>query len=201
MHTSIPLCQIEARPRSALLLLAPRSLFFTIIALGGFAVSPPVKSQLPPPAPDGGYPGQNTAEGQTALHDLTSGTFNTAIGYQALANNTTGDANTGVGGNALIDNRSGTQNTAVGNAAMGVNETGSFNTAIGAGALFFSNADNNTATGYNALTSNRTGSQTRQTASTHSRTIQRPITTPQSVIRRWSTTRLEATIRPLAFSH
>jgi Chaperone of endosialidase len=157
MHTSIPLGHIEAHPHSALLLLPPRSLFLTVIALGCFAVSPTAKSQLPPPAPDGGYPGQNTAEGQTALLALTSGTFNTAIGYQALASNTTGDANTAVGGNALVANTSGTQNTSVGNASLHGNLTGSFNTAIGGGTLFFSDADNNTATGYSALESNRTG--------------------------------------------
>src|SRR5437764_15080238 len=94
-----------------------------------FACSEWAQAQLPPPAPDGDYPGQNTAEGNTALHDLTSGTFNTAIGYQALASDTTGDANTGVGGNALVANTSGTQNTAVGNASLHVNKIGSFNQA------------------------------------------------------------------------
>src|SRR5205823_14828669 len=34
------------------------------------------------PAPDGGYPNQNTAEGEDALFHLTSGTTNTAIGVQ-----------------------------------------------------------------------------------------------------------------------
>ena len=42
----------------------------------GHAVSPP---------PDGGYPGGNTAEGQSALLSLTSGTFNTAIGFLSLS--------------------------------------------------------------------------------------------------------------------
>lgn len=32
------------------------------------------------PAPDGGYPGFNTAEGQSALLNLTGGVGNTAIG-------------------------------------------------------------------------------------------------------------------------
>jgi hypothetical protein len=36
------------------------------------------------PAPDGGYPGGNTAEGQTALFSLTSGTYNTAVGFSSL---------------------------------------------------------------------------------------------------------------------
>jgi len=33
------------------------------------------------PAPDGGYPGGNTAEGQNALLSLTTGGYNTAIGF------------------------------------------------------------------------------------------------------------------------
>src|SRR5690242_2086398 len=33
------------------------------------------------PAPDGGYPGRNTAEGDSALLSLTSGTYNTATGW------------------------------------------------------------------------------------------------------------------------
>jgi hypothetical protein len=36
------------------------------------------------PAPDGGYPGGNTAEGQDALLSLTSGTYNTAVGFFSL---------------------------------------------------------------------------------------------------------------------
>ncbi len=40
------------------------------------------------PAPDGGYPGGNTAEGQSALLSLTIGGFNTAVGYLSLRSNT-----------------------------------------------------------------------------------------------------------------
>ena len=36
------------------------------------------------PAPDGGYPGGNTAEGQNALLSLTTGGVNTAIGFVSL---------------------------------------------------------------------------------------------------------------------
>jgi len=36
------------------------------------------------PAPDGGYAGNNTAEGTSALFSLSSGTNNTANGFQAL---------------------------------------------------------------------------------------------------------------------
>ena len=47
------------------------------------------------PAPDGGYPNANTAEGTDALLNLTTGTENTATGFQALFSNTTGAQNVG----------------------------------------------------------------------------------------------------------
>ena len=40
------------------------------------------------PAPDGGYPGGNTAEGQTALLGLTTGSYNTAVGFFSLRSDT-----------------------------------------------------------------------------------------------------------------
>jgi len=45
------------------------------------------------PQPDGGYPNQNTAEGDNALLDLTSGASNMANGARALFNKTTGASN------------------------------------------------------------------------------------------------------------
>lgn len=59
------------------------------------------------PAPDGGYAGNNTAEGTTALFSLTSGTNNTANGFQALYHNTTGSNNTATGTNTLFNNTTG----------------------------------------------------------------------------------------------
>ena len=41
------------------------------------------------PAPDGGYLGNNTAEGQNALFSLTSGIFNTAVGSISLRSDMT----------------------------------------------------------------------------------------------------------------
>src|SRR5439155_1401354 len=52
------------------------------------------------PAPDGGYPGGNTAEGQSALLSLTIGGFNTAVGYLSLRSNTNTSFNTAVGAGA-----------------------------------------------------------------------------------------------------
>jgi len=45
-------------------------------------------SQVVSPPPDGGYPGSNTAEGQNALLNLTSGTNNTAFGWFSISSNT-----------------------------------------------------------------------------------------------------------------
>ena len=51
------------------------------LALACFAISPMAQAVVP--APDGGYPGGNTAEGQNSLLSLTSGTYNTAVGRQS----------------------------------------------------------------------------------------------------------------------
>ena len=59
------------------------------------------------PAPDGGYPGGNTAEGQNALLSLTSGIYNTAVGFSSLKSNTIGNVNTAIGVNALSLNTTG----------------------------------------------------------------------------------------------
>ena len=110
------------------------------------------------PAPDGGYPGNNTAEGTNALFSLTSGIDNTALGFEALFRNTTGDFNTAEGFGALFNNTSGTQNTATGVNALISNTTGSFNTANGVNTLFRNTTGfQNAATGVQALFSNTTG--------------------------------------------
>ena len=59
------------------------------------------------PAPDGGYPGGNTAEGQAALLSLTTGGFNTAVGFLSLRSNSTGSYNTATGSDALSENTTG----------------------------------------------------------------------------------------------
>ena len=48
-------------------------------ALALFALLPTAGAVTPPP--DGGYPGDNTAEGDNALFSLTSGGYNTSAGY------------------------------------------------------------------------------------------------------------------------
>jgi hypothetical protein len=49
---------------------------FPFVALACFALSPLARALTPPP--DGGYPNNNTAEGDNALLKLTTGADNTA---------------------------------------------------------------------------------------------------------------------------
>jgi trimeric autotransporter adhesin len=126
------------------------------LVLGCFGLSPTARAVLP--APDGGYPGGNTAEGDYALFSLTTGRNNTAIGNAALYSNTTGGGNTANGFHALFSNETGGGNTATGAQALLFNKTGSDNTANGDGALLLNTAGNfNTANGRQALYSNKTG--------------------------------------------
>ncbi len=110
------------------------------------------------PAPDGGYPGNNTAEGIRALFSLTSGVNNTALGFAALAHDTSGSNNTAEGLLALFANTTGAANTATGVQALYSNSTGIRNTADGTGALLHNNSSYNTATGWAALVNNTSGS-------------------------------------------
>ena len=110
------------------------------------------------PAPDGGYPGFNTAEGDNALQSLTSGTSNTAIGFDALFSNTTGSNNTATGIGALGSNTTGSDNTANGFGALLLNTTGPNNTAVGFEVLFANTTGfENAGTGSRALFANTTG--------------------------------------------
>ena len=130
---------------------------FTTILLGlaCFALSPAAQAVVP--APDGGYPGLNTAEGQNALLSLTTGSANTAVGWFSLKSDTAGGFNTALGAGTLAAN-TGDQNTATGAAALFSNTTGHYNTANGALALFSNTTGiNNMANGYSALFSNTTG--------------------------------------------
>jgi hypothetical protein len=118
------------------------------------------------PAPDGDYPGYNTAEGTSALFSLTSGSHNTAIGDSALHRDTSGSYNTAGGFQALLYDTTGRQNTATGYGALSDNRTGSFNTAIGVVALLNvgrggigASGSNNTAIGNAALLLNSAGSE------------------------------------------
>jgi Chaperone of endosialidase len=115
-------------------------------------------SQAVTPAPDGGYPGGNTAEGQNALLSRTTGGYNTAVGYLSLLSDTTNSFNTAIGAGTLLANTA-DENTATGVAALLSNTTGVANTADGAFALFSNTTGSlNTAIGDFALFGNTTGS-------------------------------------------
>jgi hypothetical protein len=106
-----------------------------LILIGIVCIGVLFKAQAITPAPDGGYPGGNTAEGQNALLSLTTGTYNTAVGLFSLETLISGKWNTAVGGGALLVNTA-DENTAIGVGALLSNTTGSPNTATGAFALF-----------------------------------------------------------------
>ena len=135
----------------------PWFLIAIALLLACVALSPAPSAFGVVPAPDGGYPGFNTAEGQNALLHLTTGTANTAVGWLSLENVTTGSFNTGVGAGTLVLN-GGDQNTATGAAALLLNTTGGNNTANGALALLNNTEGfNNTAVGAGALLNNTIG--------------------------------------------
>jgi hypothetical protein len=138
-----------------------------LLALGSFALAQ--RTQAVVPAPDGGYPNFNTAEGQNALFSLTTGQWNTALGAFTLESDTDGSYNTAVGTAALLSNvgsqntGSGIENTAVGAAALLRNTAGSSNIGVGADALLSNTTGTrNTAVGTFALGSN--GSANNNTA-------------------------------------
>ena len=140
-------CIYSSSKRSALLCLS--------LLIGCFELLPKAEAVSPPP--DGGYPGGNTAEGDNALLNLTTGDFNTAVGFYSLATDTTGRLNTAIGAGTLLFN-TGDQNTAAGAGALFNNTTGDANTATGAFALANNTTGaNNTAYGNRVLVSNTTG--------------------------------------------
>src|SRR5438874_2924197 len=115
-------------------------LFCIVLAFLSVTISPIARAVDPPP--DGDYPNANTAEGEGALFNLTTGTDNAASDFSALINNTDGDFNTASGPFALVNKTTGEFNTASGSAALQDNTDGDFNAA----------------SGHNALSSNSTGS-------------------------------------------
>ena len=102
-------------------------LYFTAIALGFLALCS--RMQAVTPEPDGGYPGNNTAEGQNALLSLhTASINNTAVGWSSLKSDIIGTNNTAIGAGALFANTA-DGNTATGSGALFRNTVGDNNTA------------------------------------------------------------------------
>ncbi len=114
-------------------------------------------------------PGFNTADGDHALSNVSTGIGNSAFGWYSLFANSDGAFNTGVGAGTLalnVGNQStgeGTQNTAVGAVALLLNSKGQGNTAVGASALLSNDstgngfANFNSAFGAGALENNTDG--------------------------------------------
>src|SRR6478672_588563 len=131
------------------------SIFIPLGFVALLAISPNLQAVIP--APDGGYPGGNTAEGSSALLNLSTGTYNTALGLFSLRSNTTGNFNTATGAGALLSNTA-DQNTATGAGALLSNTIGIRNTANGAFTLLSNTTGiENTANGAFALYYNTTG--------------------------------------------
>ncbi len=117
-----------------------------------------------PAAPATALAGFNTADGDHALFNITTGVANTAVGWYSLFSNTDGSFNTAVGAGTLVLNVGdqaagvGVENTAVGVAALLFNTTGGRNTAVGSTALENNDTGSgNTANGYQALLRNIDG--------------------------------------------
>jgi hypothetical protein len=134
-----------------------RAVFFLVIT-AIICIVVPQSTQAVSPAPDGGYAGNNTAEGTGALFSRTTGVNNTALGFDALYHDTSGSNNTAAGLQALFNNTTGAANTATGLQALFNNTTGIRNTADGTGALLHNNGSYNTATGWAGLVNNTSGS-------------------------------------------
>jgi hypothetical protein len=127
-----------------------------------FAFAPQTRALVP--APDGGYPGFVTAEGQQALQLSTTGIANTGLGWRALFSATSASFNTGVGAGALVLTRGqgSDANTAVGTASILLNHTGMRNSACGAATLLHNDGEegfgsSNGAFGAFALNNNEDG--------------------------------------------
>src|SRR4030095_14103732 len=97
---------------------------FALFAVAYLAVSPSALAVIP--APDGGYPNFNTAEGEDALFSLRTGATgirNTASGIRAFFNLSSGDSNIAVGDFAGLALTSGSNNIYIGNGGGAATES------------------------------------------------------------------------------
>jgi hypothetical protein len=126
-----------------------RNVIFAVILSAAACFPLVIKAQA---APEAALPGLNTADGDRALFNITTGTANTAVGWRSLTSDTTGSFNTGLGAGTLALNTTEDSNTAVGTAALLLNTGGISNTAVGRTAMLNNSTGNeNTAVGVGAL--------------------------------------------------
>lgn len=136
-------------------LMNPKNLIIMLMSMVSLGLCSIAEAVIP--APDGGYPGGNTAEGTQALLSRTTGNYNSALGFISLKTLTTGNYNTAVGA-ATLPLNNGDENTATGAGALLLNGTAGGNTANGALALLNnSTGSENTAVGDRALQNNASG--------------------------------------------
>jgi hypothetical protein len=97
---------------------------------------------------------------------LNTGSYNTAIGNSALAQNTSGNRNVAIGNEAMASNQSGAGNLAIGpynqaggDAVLSASTAGNNNTAVGGAALSKTTVSNITGVGYSAGFNNTSGTQ------------------------------------------
>ena len=94
----------------------------------------------------------NTAVGNEAQKELTTGSNNTAVGRYAHALNETGSANIAIGPSAMAKSISSGQNVAIGMSSMTNNLVGEENVAVGNGVMqYLVSSSFNTAVGTQAL--------------------------------------------------
>ena len=103
---------------------------------------------------DDGTTNYNTAVGNSAFNDVTSGSYNVALGWNAGAKLTTGRDNTYIGqrsGGGYSNGATVNYNTAVGSLALGQITTGGNNTAVGySSGQQTTSGTENTSLGHNA---------------------------------------------------
>jgi hypothetical protein len=133
----------------------PRTKLTCLLTATCLALAPIALAVDPPP--DGGYPNQNTAEGQDALFSLESATQNTAVGFEALYSCDNGTTNTAYGASSLHSNTAGSSNTSIGADSLYSNTGGSSNTAVGFQTLYLNSGGGNTAMGIFAMYNNTGG--------------------------------------------
>jgi hypothetical protein len=105
----------------------------------------------------GGTSNTNTAIGNNALVNNTTGIYNTAVGNSSLGAVTTQTQNTAVGYGALGSNIA-ISNTAVGAFSMNANTTGRYNVSLGQAALDSNTTgEGNTSIGFQSLERNVSG--------------------------------------------